>query len=81
MPAIKAAAGYVRDDETVTTKELANRFGRSERWVKDTIRDADLIDVSYADLGSGLLLVSGRHFRLAVEAVARRQRVEREANQ
>lgn len=61
--------GVIDDDRTYTTQQLAAILGRAERWVKEFVR----ANVSYADLGNGLLQVSGRRWRLAIERLSDQQ--------
>jgi hypothetical protein len=59
--------GIIDDDRTYTHEQIASIIGRSERWAKEFIRE----HVSHADLGNGLLMVSGRRWRLAIEKLSR----------
>jgi len=59
--------GVIDDDRTYTHEQIAAILGRSDRWAKEFVRD----NVSHADLGNGLLMVSGRRWRLAIERLSR----------
>ncbi len=64
----KESFGVIDDDRTYTHEQIAAILGRNTRWAKEFIRD----NVSFADLGNGLLMVSGRRWRLAIEALSDR---------
>lgn len=66
--------GIIDDDRTYTHEQIACILGRADRWAKEFIRD----HVSHADLGNGLLMVSGRRWRIAIERLSKRE-VEVEA--
>jgi hypothetical protein len=69
----KESFGVIDDDRTYTHAQIAAILGRAERWAKEFVRE----HVSHADIGNGLLLVSGRRFRLAIERLSD-QREEQE---
>lgn len=62
----KESFGVFDDDRTYTHAQIAAILGRAERPTKEWIRK----NVSHCDFGNGLLLVSGRRFRLAVEELS-----------
>ena len=62
----KESFGVIDDDRTYTPAQLSPILGRNERWVKDFVR----AHVSHADLGNGLLQISGRRWRLAIESLS-----------
>ena len=72
----KESSGIIDDDRTYTAKQLAHILQRSERWVKDFLRgtgdwkEKGHFGVPYADLGNGMFVVSGRKWRLAIEAMS-----------
>ena len=59
--------GEIEDTSTYTVKVLSQRLGISERILREIVRD----NVEHTDLGSGYLIVSGLHFRLAMERMAK----------
>ena len=65
----KESFGVIDDDRTYTHMQIASILNRSERWAKDFIRE----NVSYADLGNGFLMVSGRRWRIAIEQLSDRK--------
>ncbi|PHQ34581.1 hypothetical protein [Rhodopirellula bahusiensis] len=56
----------INDNSVYTQKQIAQAMDRSERWAKEFIR----ANVAFADLGNGLLAVSGRLFREAIERMS-----------
>lgn len=62
----KESFGVIDDDRTYTHAQLASILGRSDRLMKEWIRE----HVSFCEFGNGLLLVSGRRFRVAVERLS-----------
>lgn len=58
---------FVNDGEVLGLEVMARRFGRSEDWVKQIVRKNGM---NHRDLGSGVVLISGRQFREWVEAGA-----------
>jgi len=72
-PGVRSATprvGIICDDCSYTSEALAFLLGRNLRLAKEFIRK----HLPYADLGNGLLIVSGSHFRLAMEQMANETR-------
>ncbi|TWT69349.1 hypothetical protein [Crateriforma conspicua] len=59
-------SGVVRDGRTYTSDAIAGVIGRNVRWTKEFIRR----NVHHHDAGGGLLMVSGRDWRLAIERLS-----------
>ena len=62
----KESFGIIDDDRTYTAEQLAGILGKSERSVRDFVRQ----NVRYAEPFEGLILVSGRLFRMAIEGLS-----------
>jgi len=63
----KDSFGPIEDGVTYTHQQIGKVIGRSDRWVKDFIKNNN---VRCADLGNGLMVVSGRLWRLAIEKLS-----------
>tara|TARA_A100001391_G_C5027234_1_gene267406 strand:- start:564 stop:794 length:231 start_codon:yes stop_codon:yes gene_type:complete len=59
----------ISDTCCYTHSQLGKRLGRSDRWAKEFIR----ANVTFADLGNGLFMVTGRHFLEAIERICATQ--------
>ncbi len=64
----KETSGFISDDRTYTHIQIGRAVGRSDRWAKEFIRE----NVPFADLGGGLLAISGRNWRLAIEEMSQK---------
>ena len=58
--------GTIDDGRTYSHTQIAAIYRRRDKWAKDFIRE----HVSHADIGNGLLLVSGQRWRLAIESLS-----------
>ncbi len=72
----KKATGVIYDDRSYTHIQIAEILGRTDRWAREFIRGTVQWEekghhgVPFADLGNGLIMVSGRLWREAIEAMS-----------
>ena len=75
------ATGIILDGATYTTKALAGILGRNEKWIIDNVVDQGCP----AKRRGNLFLISGRDFRIWVEATTevatKKERNRRKADQ